>query len=188
MGLSIPVNPGLKRSSQTSGAHHSHQCSSLHSGHVSCAEGLVEEDWKEVLVRHSERVLLRSTVSVWLSVLSLYLFCWVKPVFGWFHFVDQLFQPTSDYLPWVPEVFLALFGRRYERRKKLRGSRKSIDFVFSGATPRSYRLSTENVWKSFYEEASVNRITRNWLRKLPRPHAPGDEARARRGIFFWKAL
>jgi len=58
VGLSVPVHPGPESSSQTNGAHYSHQCSSLHSGHVSCAEGLVEEDWKEVLVRHSGRVLL----------------------------------------------------------------------------------------------------------------------------------
>ena len=70
MGLSVPVHPGLERRSQTSDTHHSHQCSSLRSGHVSCAEGLVEEDWKEVLVRHLGRVLLGSTVSVWLGWLS----------------------------------------------------------------------------------------------------------------------
>jgi len=64
VGFSVPLNPGLERSSQTSGSHHSHQCSSLHSGHVPCAEGLVEEDWKEILVRHSGRALLGSTVSV----------------------------------------------------------------------------------------------------------------------------
>ena len=58
MGLSVPVHPGLKRSPQTSGAYHSHQCSSLHSGHVSCTEGLVEEDWEQVLVRNSDLVLL----------------------------------------------------------------------------------------------------------------------------------
>ena len=52
MGLSVPVHPGLEESSQTCGAHHSHQFPPLHSGHVSCVEGLVEEDWKEVLVRH----------------------------------------------------------------------------------------------------------------------------------------
>ena len=64
MGLSLSVNAGLERSPQTSGAHHSHQCFSLHSGHVSCAEGLVEKDWKEVLVRH--------------------VFCWDRPfLFGW---------------------------------------------------------------------------------------------------------
>lgn len=59
MGLSLSVHTGLERSSQTSGAHHSHQCPSLHSGHVPCAEGLVEEDWKEVLVRHLSRTKLR---------------------------------------------------------------------------------------------------------------------------------
>ena len=73
MGLSVPVRPGLERSSQTIGAHYSHQCSSLHSGHVPCAEGLVEEDWQEVLVRHSDRVLLGSTVFVWLGLLSRFL-------------------------------------------------------------------------------------------------------------------
>ena len=52
MGLSVPVHPGLEESSQMCGAHHSHQFPPLHSGHVSCVEGLVEEDWKEVLVRH----------------------------------------------------------------------------------------------------------------------------------------
>lgn len=69
MGLSVPVHPGLEESSQKSGAHHSHQCPPLHSGHVSCAEGLVEEDWKEVLVRHLSRVLLESAVYVWLDFL-----------------------------------------------------------------------------------------------------------------------
>ena len=103
MGLSVRVHPGLERSSQTSGAHHSHQCSSLHSGHVPCPEGLVEEDWHEVLVRHSDRVLLRSTVSLWLGLLSRSLtywgkkFCWVKPILGCFF--RRLFPGATAFEP-----------------------------------------------------------------------------------------
>lgn len=187
MGLSIPVNPGLKRSSQTSGAHHSHQCSSLHSGHVSCAEGLVEEDWKEVLVRHSERVLLRSTVSVWLSVLSLFLFCWVKPVFGWFHFVDQLFQPASDYLPWVPEVFLSLFGRRYERRKKLRGSRKALILFFRGLLPGATFYQPKTSGKvSMKKPAWTVSPETGWESCLDPMHLV--TRRGREGVFFFGKL
>ena len=38
--------------------------------------------------------------------------------------MDQILEsriPEHWDVPWVPEVFLALFGRRHERRKKLRG-------------------------------------------------------------------
>lgn len=67
---------------------------------------------------------------------------------------------------------------------------------FSWAIPRSYRFSTENGRKSFLLR-NVNCIIGNWLRlkrlipmrkvrhrKLPRPHAPGNEARARGGNYI----
>lgn len=57
MGLSSSVHPGLERSAQTHGAHHSHQRPALRSGHVSCMQGLVEEDWKEVLVANLSEML-----------------------------------------------------------------------------------------------------------------------------------
>lgn len=51
LGFSPSVHPGLERSAETRGTYHSYQRAALYSGHVPCLQGLVEEDWKEVLVK-----------------------------------------------------------------------------------------------------------------------------------------
>ena len=40
---------------------------------------------------------------------------------------DSNFWKLCNYVPWVPDVFLALFGRRHERRKKKKTARTSFE-------------------------------------------------------------